>query len=245
MRPTRVHPRARPLARPLAPPLLRPWAHPFARLWRRTGHAAGPGGDLRTLRAGISRKRTRSASGAPSAAYWQNRADYRITARIDTNTKRLSGEEVISYTNNSPDALDALWVQLDQNIYRPDARATFLSRYYGRGHTDGDVIEQVSVTRDGHTEAAAFLVSDTRMRVALAQPLAPKGGRLRLRIRWHYTVPGPGAAAPRSARRATATSTRSRNGSRAWRSMTTCAAGIPSPTWDRNSISNTATSITA
>ena len=134
---------------------------------------------------------TRSASGAPSVDYWQNRADYRIAARIDTASKTLRGEEAISYTNNSPDRLDALWVQLDQNIYRPDARAGFLSRYFGQGHTEGDAIEQVEVEQDGHTAPAAFLVSDTRMRVSLAHMLAPKGGKLKLHIRWHYTIPGP------------------------------------------------------
>ncbi len=132
---------------------------------------------------------TRSASGAPGSAYWQNRADYRIDARIDTRTRTLSGDEVIAYANNSPDALDMLWVQLDQNIYRADARAAFTSRYFGRQHTDGDVIEQVGIEQDGHETPAAFLVSDTRMQVRLAQPLPP-GGRLKLHVRWHYTIPG-------------------------------------------------------
>lgn len=134
---------------------------------------------------------TRSASGAPGGAYWQNRADYRINARIDTAAKILSGEEVITYTNNSPDALDVLWMQLDQNIYRADARAAFLSRYFGQHHTDGDVIEQVGVELDGHTVPAAFVINDTRMQVRLAHALKPKGGVLKLHIRWHYTVPGP------------------------------------------------------
>ncbi len=133
----------------------------------------------------------RSASGAPGAAYWQNRADYRVAANIDTKSHTLSGEEVISYTNNSPDALDLLWVQLDQNIYRADSRASAMRPRPPAEHTDGDVIEQVSVGAHGRSAAAAFLVSDTRMRVLLPQPLAGHGGRLTLRIRWHYTVSGP------------------------------------------------------
>ncbi|MGI4951867.1 MAG: M1 family metallopeptidase, partial [Janthinobacterium lividum] len=88
-------------------------------------------------------------------------------------------------------ALDQLWLQLDQNIYRADARAAFVSRYFGRQHTDGDVIDQVTVERSGHGMPAAFLVSDTRLQVRLEQPLAPKGGTLKLHIRWHYTIPGP------------------------------------------------------
>ncbi|WP_428391775.1 M1 family metallopeptidase [Lichenicoccus sp.] len=133
----------------------------------------------------------RSASGSPGPDYWQNRADYQIHARIDPTTKTLSGEEVITYTNNSPDALDLLWVQLDQNIYRPHSRGSFIFHLPGAGHTAGDVIDALSVTAHGHTVPSSFLVSDTRMRVALAKPLAAKGGTLHVRIRWHYIVPGP------------------------------------------------------
>src|ERR1700692_3349560 len=67
--------------------------------------------------------RYRSGSGAPGPDYWQNRADYVIAARLEPKTKTLSGVETITYTNNSPGALDVLWLQLDQNIYPPDSRA--------------------------------------------------------------------------------------------------------------------------
>src|SRR5579862_2309905 len=60
----------------------------------------------------------RSADGSPGPAYWQNRADYQIRATLDPATKTLSGDEVITYTNNSPSSLDVLWLQLDQNTYR-------------------------------------------------------------------------------------------------------------------------------
>ncbi len=133
----------------------------------------------------------RSASGAPGPAYWQNRADYRIAATIDTTTRSLSGDEVIRYSNNSPDALDMLWVQLDQNIYRADARAAFVSRYFGRQHTTGDVIEAVSMQQGGHDTPLAILIDDTRMRVTLQHALRPHGGTIALHIRWHYTIPGP------------------------------------------------------
>ena len=133
----------------------------------------------------------RSASGSPGPAYWQNRADYQIHARIDATTRTLSGEEVITYTNNSPDALDLLWVQLDQNIYRPHSRGSFMFHLPGAGHTAGDVIDKLSASTHGHAIPSSFLVSDTRMQIHLAKPLAAKGGTLYLRIRWHYTVPGP------------------------------------------------------
>ena len=58
----------------------------------------------------------RSASGEPGPRYWQNRADYVINATLDTAAHKVSGQADITYTNNSPDALKFLWLQLDQNI---------------------------------------------------------------------------------------------------------------------------------
>src|ERR1700685_1685461 len=64
----------------------------------------------------------RSSNGAPGPDYWQNSADYEIKANLDTAAKQLSAAEVITYTNNSPNELPSLWVQLEQNTYRKDAR---------------------------------------------------------------------------------------------------------------------------
>ncbi|MDP9048544.1 MAG: M1 family peptidase, partial [Bacteroidota bacterium] len=67
---------------------------------------------------------TRSASGKPGQHYWQNRADYQIKASLNEGAQdtTVTGEVTISYTNNSPDNLDHLWLQLDQNLFRPDSR---------------------------------------------------------------------------------------------------------------------------
>ncbi|MGH8149206.1 MAG: M1 family metallopeptidase [Steroidobacteraceae bacterium] len=132
----------------------------------------------------------RAGNGTPGPAYWQNRADYVIHARLDPASDLLSGREVITYTNASPQALEGLWVQLDQNIYRKDARARYVHDSLGGPATAGDVLESVEIERDGRWMRADYVVSDTRMQVRLARPLAPHGGRLRLAIRYHFTVPG-------------------------------------------------------
>jgi hypothetical protein len=132
----------------------------------------------------------RSGDGAPGPAYWQNQADYQIKATLDAATKTLSGEEVITYTNNSPDVLDVLWLQLDQNIYRKDARSAAVGGGFRRAQfTDGDVLDAVEVEQGGRFVAAPYLVSDTRLQVRLPVEM-PHGAKTQLRIRWHYTVPG-------------------------------------------------------
>ena len=64
----------------------------------------------------------RLASGAPGPAYWQQRVDYDIDVRLDTQEHRLEGSETITYFNESPHSLDYLWLQIDQNRMRRDSR---------------------------------------------------------------------------------------------------------------------------
>ncbi len=136
--------------------------------------------------------RYRSADGSPGPDYWQNRADYDISARLDPGSRTLTATETITYTNNSPSALTSLWVQLDQNTYRADARATALLGDERKPDevTRGYVIDSVDVERDGAAAHAAYRVSDTRMQVRLTQPLKANGGVLKLHIAYNYVVPG-------------------------------------------------------
>ena len=134
--------------------------------------------------------RYRSANGAPGPDYWQNRADYEIHANIDTATRQLAANEVITYTNRSPDALTSLWLQIDQNTYRRDARSVFSDLDRHTEFTDGMLFDEVGVELHGRITKADFLVSDTRLQIRLPQPLEPAGGKLRVHIRYHYTIPG-------------------------------------------------------
>lgn len=143
----------------------------------------------------------RSSNGAPGPGYWQNEADYELHASLNTSTKQIGATEVITYTNNSPDVLPSLWVQLDQNIYREDSRAHRASGGVRRGReqstspgpapsTEGFVLDQVEIEQGRTMAKADYLVDDTRMQIRLAQPLAGKGGQLKIHIRYHYTIPG-------------------------------------------------------
>src|SRR5882672_9873149 len=84
-----------------------------------------------------------AANGAPAPNYWQNRADYVLQASLDTVNNTLKGSETIRYTNNSPDSLHSLWLQMDQNTYRGDARSNYFTEGASLRHTDGYVLESV------------------------------------------------------------------------------------------------------
>ena len=64
----------------------------------------------------------RTASGSPGHMYWRQQADYIMDIRLDDENQRVYGEEVINYSNNSPDALEYLWIQLDQNVRHPESQ---------------------------------------------------------------------------------------------------------------------------
>jgi hypothetical protein len=133
---------------------------------------------------------TRTAGGAPSTAYWQNRADYNLSVRLDTAHNELEGSVVIRYTNNSPDTLHSMWLYLDQNTYRSDARSNYFTSFAAGGHTNGFELSSVRIQQGEATTDADYIVTDTRMQIRLAHALAAKGGRITLTIRYRYTVPG-------------------------------------------------------
>ena len=135
----------------------------------------------------------RSGSGLPGPGYWQNRADYAIHAAIDTRTHSLSGELAITYTNNSPDTLDCLWLQLDQNIYRTDSRGQAAEGATGRrgaGSTSGYAIVSVEIEQGGRRAPAQTIESDTRLRIALPTPLAGNGAKAIVHLRYRFDIPG-------------------------------------------------------
>ena len=124
--------------------------------------------------------RSRSIATVPPTAcpgpdYWQNRADYAIHATLDPQAKTLSGDETITYTNNSPGALGYLWLQLDQNRYTTDARANFSGDEAPKPdeHTDGTRIASVEVVADGKIAIRAL----HRLRHAHAHRPAAAGRR--------------------------------------------------------------------
>ncbi|MBB3228764.1 hypothetical protein FHW69_003406 [Luteibacter sp. Sphag1AF] len=132
----------------------------------------------------------RSGSGMPGPLFWQNRADYELTAQLDPVKNQLTGKAVIHYTNNSPDALDVLWLQVEQNRYREDARGNFTSGRTPKQHTDGYRIASVKVQQGGKLVDATYVVADTRMQVRLPAAVAAHGGKVSVTIEYAYDLPG-------------------------------------------------------
>ena len=140
----------------------------------------------------------RSGSGQPGPAYWQNRADYKISAALNTKENIVSGSETITYTNNSPDALPFIWLQLDQNLFTRESRGALSTPYEGArfGNQDfdgGDVIKFVKVIQGGNTVSPKYIITDTRMQIILPAAIKPKGDEIKIEIAWDFKIPEYGS----------------------------------------------------
>ncbi|MBF9238125.1 M1 family metallopeptidase [Hymenobacter sp. BT683] len=143
---------------------------------------------------------TRTAGGQPGAAYWQNAADYKINASLDDKTARVTATVDITYTNNSPDRLPFVWLQLDQNLFRNDSRGAAATPVAGgrfgnaaRGFRGGDSLQTVTIDFHGKKLKANYRVYDTRMQILLPEDLRPKGDKLGIRISYGFNIPEYGA----------------------------------------------------
>ena len=147
---------------------------------------------------------TRSASGQPGAEYWQNRADYKLTAKLNEATNEIVGSGLITYTNNSPDKMNFVWMHLDQNLFKSDSRGNAVvpltgsrNGAQGQAFDGGHKIKSVKVisTLKGKTTEteAKYLITDTRMQVFLPQVLNPKGGAVKIKIDFSFTSPLEGS----------------------------------------------------
>jgi len=137
----------------------------------------------------------RAADGTPGPKYWQNRADYNIEATLDDSMQSLTGSVLITYTNNSPQQLQFVWMQLDQNIYSLKSRgvaATAITggRWANRGQFDGGYdIKSVTVIVDGKEQPATYNIVDTRMQVKLANAMKAQGGTIQFKISYSFLIP--------------------------------------------------------
>ena len=137
----------------------------------------------------------RTASGAPGAEYWQQRADYQIKATINETTNTLEGTETITYYNNSPDVLKILWLQLEQNVNRKGneefnyvlggIKDSISSRNMQMMLRPDDFpagTEIFSIT-DINGNSIPYIINNTMMRLDLAEPLKP-ASNITFTIKW-------------------------------------------------------------
>ena len=141
----------------------------------------------------------RTASGAPGHEYYQQKADYQINVELDEEKNILEGNETITYTNNSPDVLNYLWVQLDQNVRAKNSHGQLtttnsmnnkmsfrnIKRMHDKMNFDGGFkLEEV---RDSYNNQLTYIINETMMRIELSKPLR-QGQSFSFKIKYSYNI---------------------------------------------------------
>jgi hypothetical protein len=139
----------------------------------------------------------RTASGAPGNAYWQQRADYNMRIRIDEETQRLEGEETVTYFNQSPDALQYIWLQLDQNAFAKTSDTYAIEQMkIGESVSYNDLVDlepwydggfKLEYVQDASGKPLRYTINKTMMRIDLGQPIKP-GATFVFKIKWWYNI---------------------------------------------------------
>jgi hypothetical protein len=142
----------------------------------------------------------RTASGAPGVKYWQQRADYNIKCELDEKALKLTGSETITYYNNSPDPLDYIWLQLDENQHNNNDNANYqssstmpkaagtlaLDRMEKPGEDNGYGDKIASIT-DATGKSLPYVINKTMLRIDLPVALKP-GQQFILNVKWSYKI---------------------------------------------------------
>jgi hypothetical protein len=137
----------------------------------------------------------RAADGTPGPRYWQNRADYTIEAALNEEAHSVTASTSITYTNNSPQSLSFVWLQLDQNIYNSASRGIATTAVSGgrwankSAFSGGYTIQSVAVVQDGKEYPAKYSVIDTRMQIHLPKAMKAQGGATRFKISYSFMIP--------------------------------------------------------
>ena len=139
----------------------------------------------------------RTAAGAPGHGYYQQKADYKMNITLEDDKQIIRGEEIITYTNNSPDILEYLWLQLDQNIYKPDSDSKLIAvEKMEDFQSIKDVERRLMVFEGGFNiesvstvngEKMRYAINKTMMRIDPAKPLGPKQS-ISFKIKWWYNI---------------------------------------------------------
>lgn len=141
----------------------------------------------------------RTAGGAPGPRYYQQKADYEMDIRIDEAENKLYGTETITYYNYSPDPLEYLWVQLDQNVRGPNSVSNKIEpsnvadfdnrpdKFVKEFYNDFEGGFNIEYVRTKNNRPLSHTINQTMMRINLPRPLKP-GNSYTFKIKWWYNI---------------------------------------------------------
>ncbi len=139
----------------------------------------------------------RNGAGAPGHDYWQQKADYEMEIELDDEAQVIRGSQKVTYYNNSPDPLNYIWIQMDQNMRAKDSDTYSIQtskiepemgfRNYKRLFHDFDGGFKLESVTGVDGKDLSVTLNKTMLRINLETPLAP-GGSTSFSMKWWYNI---------------------------------------------------------
>jgi len=138
----------------------------------------------------------RTAAGAPGHKYYQNEADYVMSITLNDQQQKITGSETIKYHNNSPDKLEYLWIQLDQNKRAQNSDSYKIQTGNIKSISSRSILNMDPefeggfnimkvLNKDG--KPLSYTIHQTMMRINLEKPLKSKES-FEFSIDWWYNI---------------------------------------------------------
>ena len=138
----------------------------------------------------------RTAAGAPGHDYYQNEADYVMSITLNDQQQKITGSETIKYHNNSPDKLEYLWIQLDQNKRAQNSDSYKIQTGNIKSISSRSILNMDPefeggfnimkvLNKDG--KPLSYTIHQTMMRINLEKPLKSKES-FEFSIDWWYNI---------------------------------------------------------
>ena len=142
----------------------------------------------------------RAASGAPGGKYWQQKADYDIDVTLDEKNLSVIGSETVTYTNNAPESLTYLWLQLDENQHDPSNEVNYFDenklgepltlsalRSVETAKNLAGLGDKIDAVNDELGKPLKYIINGSMMRIDLPRPLVSKA-KVKFTVKWHYKM---------------------------------------------------------
>ena len=132
--------------------------------------------------------------------YWQQFVQYKMDVSLDINEHTVGGKSIITYTNNSPDNIQNMYLHLLPNAFQEGSvkHREYLQKFGRLGRAakfiegmdsyfSKVVVSNFSIMLEGTTLSDTFQMDDTILSSSLSKPLKP-GETLTMEFDWVHHV---------------------------------------------------------
>ena len=134
---------------------------------------------------------TRTETGEPGPAYWQQWTEYELSATLHPDEKRVTGSARITHHNRAPQPLPVVALHLHQNVHVAGALRNWPAEITGGMILDLVVADGTTLEEGSLQAGPAYEVDGTILMIRPPRPV-PAGGSMVFEFEWSFIVPEDG-----------------------------------------------------